>query len=421
MPVSSCSDIKRPSSAPGHSSWAIAYWCSWTLLVSLLFCFVLTSSKPPFFDEPLHLKPALAFDKASSLVGWLNGNDSSAPGPLYALLHYSISLGQGALPVPWVRLPNLLLLCLIFAACAELLKRRSPLALFYASTIVAVPSTWVISGMALTEIPSMMGISVALLAGYALGDQAERGNPIKWHFCLLAGVIVALLGRQTYLVTIPGIWLLACRDVKTAALTACTLALGTVPLLLLVLVWGGFVPPRLANLGSSLQLRHFIIALGYAGAFSFILAPSWFAPRWKLILLSAIPACLLNTIGGAIYHDPLRSLQSVAGLSAFSSLINWGSSQLIVALAAAFFCTIVADCFDNRDRYTIALSWGILSLCASCAGISHQFSSRYIAMATPFLILLISRKATPGAWATLRLLLGGGIGAASLFSYYLAH
>ena len=54
----------------------------------------------------------------------------------------------------------------------------------------------------------------------------------------------------------------------------------------------------------------------------------------------------------------------------------------------------------------------------TAAGIGHQFSSRYVLTAFPFALLMLQPWFRPGLGAACRMVVGAGLGFASLASYY---
>jgi hypothetical protein len=60
----------------------------------------------------------------------------------------------------------------------------------------------------------------------------------------------------------------------------------------------------------------------------------------------------------------------------------------------------------------------VLTLCAACAAVVHQFSSRYAVMGLPLLVLMIADVATYRRWALVRLVAGSAVGLAILHSYF---
>lgn len=384
---------------------------------------IISQRRAPFWDEADHISQADAFVHAASLDGWLKENDRSAPGPLCSLLHYSLSLGVGHLSGSWLRLPNYCMLLVVISVLAVTLSSSGIENRWTcAGAILGIPMSWVISGMALTEIPAMVGIGGAFWAAFEINNISEQDaalgkRRVLWSLLLAMSTVVALCGRQTYLVTLPGIWLIAARDRTSSVFAAFALLFGTLPILAVFFVWGGMVPSKLAWVGGHFRINQVVYALCYLGMITLLLAPRFLWNHRKWGAIGALIAVVFNVITGSVSVSVMTSVKSVLGLSALSAEIDFLTSQLMVAAGAAFLCSLLDECRIYRDRRTIGLGWCLLALCGTSLSVVH-FSSRHIAMAIPIAVLFLSRYFDFGPMAVLRLSVGAAAGAASLWSYY---
>ncbi|MFT3867268.1 MAG: hypothetical protein QM715_02110 [Nibricoccus sp.] len=380
--------------------------------------FVLTRSRPPFFDEGLHLSRAFALAQPGSFRNWLVENDTSATGPLYALMHYALALGQGAWPTPWFRVPNLVLLAASILLIVSQLRRLGQ-SNFWACalTTLAMPTTWVLSGLALTEMPAQCGAAIACWAALRLGEEKEA----DWRMALvlILGVAVATMGRQTYLAALPGMALLAAGDRRRFFLALAAVAIGLVPLVGLVWVWGGLLPPKLAYMGDGgFNFAHVFYALAYVGVMTLFLAPGYYLVRWKIILPAATVAGAINLWLSVIHFTMLTSVQKLTGMPVLMHLLEATGTLLFVAAGVAFPLATLLEAWRNRSRRFWGYAGSTLGLCLACGAVTALFSSRYVGMTMVFLVPLLAPWMRFNVTSILRLSVGAGLGAGALYSYF---
>jgi len=406
--------------------WARIYLWTGLLGFFALVIYVMIQRTGPLYDEPLHLARALAFNARPSFSSWLINNTSSAPGPVFSLMHYALSLGHGALPVPWVRLPNLLLLgAILWLAARHLEQLGHPHARAVGVSSMGVPMVWVLAGLALTEVPSMAGVALALVAAFEVGrsDPASR----VWRQVILGlivalGVAIAVGGRQTYLAIVPSIFLLAASRRATAMQAAIAIGLGLVPAALLFLTWRGLVPPgvkAIVRLERGYRSEFVVLAFGYAGITALLLAPRLFLLHPKKVAVAVLGAVLVNSLLLRAEMMPLQSVVHRVHSPLFARVLTWASGQIFAVVGGAFLASVVLEMSDRRtDRIFVAHALGLVLLCFECGAMPFGFSSRYIGMGLPLLVPLMSRYLVFGPWAVARLCLGMALGFASLHSYF---
>lgn len=382
-----------------------------------LAAYTLTRVKPPFFDEVQYLTQARKLATATSLRTWLLENDTGPTGPWYALLHFALSGGTGALPVPWLRLVNLVLLVGVLFVIARCL-RATDQEEWKTWLVMGVPMTWVFAGMALTELPAMIGIAAVLL-----GAISYRRLPAEAHgwgqlAAMALGTAIATSGRQTYLVTVPALWLVAARPQRSWA-PAAALVVGMIPIMVVFAIWGGTVPPRVHQLaGGGLVPRHAVMALGIAGMTSLLIAPGfiWQHRQWAIPIGGIVAAA--NAAFGLVKVTTLTSVQRFLGHPMLGRAIEVTLGVLFIAAAGAFVCALLRESWQRREREFLGLALAIVLLCGVCAAITHQFNSRYVGVALPFFVLALAPWIRPTPWTAVRLIAGMLIGAAVLHSYY---
>ncbi|MFT3782032.1 MAG: hypothetical protein QM790_08450 [Nibricoccus sp.] len=378
--------------------------------------FVLTNPRPPVYDEGAHLARASALASATSIRGWLLENDTSAAGPLYPALHYSLSLGKGVLPAPWFRLPNLAALILVVLLLGDQLKRRGVSNHWaIAFTLLATPTIWVLSGLALTEMPALCGAAVACYGASRLA--AKEGVDWTWATVVALGVVLATTGRQTYAAALPGIVMLAAADRRSFLVAAGAVFVGMVPLFALIVVWGGLLPPKLTYMGGGFSLLHIVYALGYVGITVLLLAPGFLLARWKIVLPVAATITVLNSWFGWVSFTTLSSVQRMAGHPGLMRSLEAAASVVFIGAAAAFLLAMVLELLRSRERVFWGFALSTIGLCLACGAVTAQFSSRYTGMTAIFLVPLLVPWVRFSGWTVLRLVFGLSIGAAALYSY----
>jgi hypothetical protein len=412
-------ELASPSPNP---IWPRLYVCLAALGYVMLVIFVLSRTNGLVYDESELLVQAHALAKNTTFFDWIRNNDTNAQGPVYPLLHYALSGGAGAAPPPWLRIPNMVLVVVVIALIVpqlRLLGCRYPLAA--AASIMSIPMTWVVTGIALTEIPAMVGITLAAYAAAQLGygDAAMTKNR-EYVLAVLAalGIALAMCGRQTHLLTLPGLVLLAARNRRRTKLMLLATAIGLLPAFGLFYLWGGLVPPRVPFYQQRQAIRPLegILGIGYAGAVSLLLAPRLMLRRWRWAALAAGLLALANAFIGYRFV-PLQSAHHLLDSRAISAVLEAGGGSLIMALAGAFAAALAAELIERRtERFLFAYAWGLATLCAVCA--RTGFSSRYVAMILPFVVPTLAGYMDFGPWSVARLLFGMTLGGGALYSYY---
>jgi hypothetical protein len=400
-------------------------WISAGFLAFTALCAgVLLQQKEPFFDEIAYLAQAETYNSSASFKLWLLNNETGATGPVHALMHYGLSGGKGVLAAPWFRAPNLVLLAGVVVLLRQILKTRhdeNPWA--KALVALAIPMTWVFAGMALTEMSAMIGLAAALYAATRLDSEDQHSSTMCWIWMVLmaVGVAVAVCGRQTYLIAVPAIPLIAARDRRTFLFSAASAAAGLLPAVWLFVTWGGLIPPKQAFVGNGIVVGHGILALCYVGLTTVLLAPGFLLSRWRIALPVSMLAVIANLVFGVVRFGTMTSVQKLIGYPEITQIFVWAGQQLFVFSGAAFAVTALAEIMQHRERRFAAHAYGVLSLCVACVAITHLFSSRYAGMNLPFLVPMLAPWIRFTPWAILRLVFGMILGAAILYSYYAVH
>jgi hypothetical protein len=362
-------------------------------LAGLICLFVLTvlTRSQLIYDEVPYLKPLSLLHQYGLSFQFLKDYPEPA-GLLHNVLHWVLEPITG-LRLPWVRLvnPTLLVLAIVLTALTlRLVGSTYPIA--SSLTILGIPFIWVLSGMALTEMLSIVLTSVStILLVVASKNQVER--PFFAFTAALAGggsLGIAFLNRAMVLVVSGALPCLLTADWRRSLLTAGAFAFGAIAVVgPIVLFWGGLVPPHSAVPVSAVSFSTYnmVLSFGYAATVMLILAPHWFALdfRWELAIFVAIFAS--NALLGLVEISVARSVvaQLPEGIAAVVPRI---AGSFMLALAGLFVVCSVKNLYARRfDPTWLFFSVSMILLIASSGKIVHQYSSRYTAMASGMMVL----------------------------------
>lgn len=153
------------------------------------------------YDEVYHLEGAQMLVRGSTVREMLLAPTTSAPGPLYAIVH-AIFAPITNLRAPGVRWVNVVFLAWTVGATFTILSQLHRCnALFTSCLLIGVPVSWVIGGMALTEAPAAAMAASALSCLIFAQSSHGWNRPLSIAVFAASGVFAALafLGRQIYL------------------------------------------------------------------------------------------------------------------------------------------------------------------------------------------------------------------------------
>lgn len=390
-----------------------------TLAFVALLALVAGSPTQPIYDEPYYLEGARVLAKGASFREFLLAPLNTPAGPLYATMHWILSPITG-LQAPAIRVPNLVLLAMASAAIAYALSRwrlSDPWA--RAAMLLALPTFWVSAGMALTEMPALAFVSFAIAAvARAMTGPAEKSQARVWSGFIVAGLClgVAVLGRQLYLPAVGGFALIALFEPRfrwpstLAAVLACAVPL---PVFLL---WGGLVAPQVARVGG-IDLGHGALAFAYMSALILILAPAYFATRWRWMLAAGLAVGLVGLAFGGM---PATVAPGVAAHlpALLAPLFQLAVSVVLIGGGASLIMASGVNVWYRRDdRIFVLMVVLMLGLTSTAAAVIHIFSSRYLMTAFPFALFAAQPYFTPSRWAAARLAAGALCGYLSLAHY----
>lgn len=400
-------------------------------LLGYVFILALTlfHKQPPLFDEAYFVRNFELFRQYGLTKAFLVRMDNQAPGPLYELVHFAFKPFTH-LTTPGIRLVNVFLLgvtILLSARVIAMLKKWSfSVALPFAVALMAVPMVWQVTGLALTEMPTMFfSILSSWLLILAVRNEHFTGRSVL--LAIAAGICfgLSIWGRSPFLTlgVAAGMFLLYnAGNVKRWRTLIIYGACGLAMAIPVFLAWNGLVPPQQAFVGKGFNAWHGILAYAYGALLTLIIAPGWFYFNRKTILyLIACYAILLliNLYGVRYEYAPLDKALEKVMPAAFMKVYP----LLISPLLATFSLYFIANCIrqgwmHRRDgAFLFLLTAGMLIL-ASSFKVTHLFSTRYVAQAAPFFVLVFPGYDRHNWSRLLRFLIGMGIGFLSLETYF---
>jgi 4-amino-4-deoxy-L-arabinose transferase-like glycosyltransferase len=350
-----------------------------------------------------------------------------SPGAVYQVLHYALA--------PWthlhsraMRVVNFVCLLLLLAVLFAMLRltgtgqRNSAAMAFF---LLAFPMTWVVGGLALTEVPAMLFAATAmwLLLGALRSVQVHPSSPQPFLLAAISGLMLslAIASRSPFLVLLPAslALLLQMDRVRAHLLTIFWFVSLPIPLAQFW-TWGGLVPPNVQILHSGYRLDFGVLALAYGAILAMIVAPSWFksSRRESLLMLGV---CLFTAAINVAYVQfsfvPMPLFQHLTPFLMNVIGLAVGSALLAAALVFAWISgrNILRMQGDPEQLFFAAAFFLLLSTCTKS---SAQFSSRYVAQAAPVAILMLAPSFTTDGTAISRFVIGMLFGLLALAGYY---
>lgn len=389
------------------------------------------------------------------------------PGPLHGIVHYALGWATELRPIPMRVVTNGVFLAAGVCASFLLWRVGRREAWYGVGLLYAIPFSGVVIGVSLTESSAMLAATLATLLVVVASQVLESGGRevgcgkrrqwIGYGAVVMAGFAyaAAVWGRQNYLVVLSALPLLFFRVAGFAWRPWLLVTLlGGAGAVLLFGIWGGLVPEavRFVSVGrgesepvgvvAGLNIVFGIRSLAYAAVAFCVLAPGVFRLGWRLVFLCGMVALL-----GCLIFEPMRFLPSAYLFSKILGEDFLAPASIVFGAGFAFFgfwlfASVVWNCLDlvsgdalgmreesvelfdrlgrtgfNEKLYLFAAAAWLLIL-ASNMKISHQFSSRYVVVAAPFLLITAIYHFRPTTVAFLRLIGGFALSMLLLANYY---
>jgi hypothetical protein len=368
------------------------------------------------YDEPYYLENVALLFQHGFGKDYLNLLKGPA-GPTHSLVHFIMS------PVTQMRfLAVRLVNPLLFLVTTWMLNRT-----FNQLKVepvgwrgVAVPMTAVCVGMALTEMPAVFFLTASI---YLLTKPAIKS--LKTGYMLLAGMMfsLAIMGRQPVLLVLP--FLVLMNGLKKENLAGnCLFIIASLAFpAYCFFVWGNIIPNQGAVQGvkGGLVFIHFLFALGYCLLTMLLISPGFlkspFRIEWWVVVLAVLALFLvafqtnqqypiLNTLAQRVLPESIHKFYPYFGFA-------------LILAAGLYFAGILAyRIYEYRnDKVMLGSLLACAAILFSALSISHQFSSRYVFQAYPFLLIISQQYVSDSLRERLLRTAGILLGLASLVTY----
>jgi len=389
------------------------------LLFALLLVMLVKSPRRLVYDEA-NTAPTISAFRAYGLTSRYLNSLTHASGPLFGAVYSAFSCVSHD-DIYRFRFINYGLTCSFVGLMLWLLRREQfPFSTPLAGAVIAIPTAWVCTGIALDEMLGLVLLAVALVP---LGKNAFEDLDPPWSRAprfLLAGIGIGLasLVRQPFVLASGAILIasIACRrHVGSAILTPVASVLILAPVLV---TWRGLTPPLVGS-HVGLSPEHGIISLAYGGLFTLLIAPGYLRFRAWQIWFAILSSFAINVAFSLIVWEPAESLARKLLPHNIMSLYGLVCGAILLAVSIFYAVSVVVRTIDcRREVWGLVSHFGLILLLMWPVIMKVQYSSRYTLMALPFLVLAAKDHYRVNSYTTARTIAGGLIGAAVLWTYY---
>jgi hypothetical protein len=187
----------------------------------------------------------------------------------------------------------------------------------------------------------------------------------------------------------------------------------------LIFIWKGLVPPKVQRNFHGLVFEHLVFSMGYAGICMLIIAPQSLKLRPPYFVVVALASAGLAYLLSNLSQLPLRSVMEAHLSSELLQIYSFACGLAFGFLGLCFTVSVVNSIASSKDRIELVTKVGLLVCAIAPLFMAAQYSSRYTAMALPFLILYATQSENYNSpYRVPLLILGNALGFLSLFSYY---
>ncbi len=405
------------------------------LLVGLVtqIVIIIIFNRFPVYDERYYLYNVSLLHEYGLSKTYLLHHTGSA-GPLYSVLHYLLEpITQ--LRMPYIRFVNISLLLgtIYFLGLTLKLLHFSG---SYALCVLAIPMTYTISGLALTEIPAIFFFSAGLYLIIKISSN-HTPYPTAIIHSLTGGIFVsfAILGRQPYLLTLAALPILFWNKknyIRSGLLLLLTIVASLALPCYIFYLWNGLVAPadsnvyeNLARKGVSYRPEFFLLCLAYFSIIFIIIAPGLFVLPGKrekqFLLLMYIFLLAVNYQFNVIKFLPISGviikIIPAEYIQIAEVLCGTGVILLAIYFISALFWQLHKKVYPKELLF---YSFAMLLIAISCLKITWGFSSRYAAQALPMLIPVGAYFFKRNNSSVYRIIAGVVLGLMSFATYIIA-
>jgi hypothetical protein len=170
------------------------------------------------------------------------------------------------------------------------------------------------------------------------------------------------------------------------------------------------------------SIWHGVLAFAYAAFLTLIIAPKWFYFNKKTILYFAICYVILLLINIFIISYRYVPLDGIIGRFSpewFIKVYPLIISPFLATLSFYFIYSSILQAWKKRnDAVFLFIFISAILLLASSFKVTHLFSTRYVAQAAPFFIILFAGYDKLTISRLIRFIIGMAIGFMSLETYF---
>lgn len=363
---------------------------------------ILLSPHQLIYDEVYYVKIAQDF-LVSKLSYDFIYNIYAPTGILYALTHYVFYPLTQYQP-PNIRFVNLFLLLMsyiiIFLSLKIIHKQETKIALLNSIPWLLFPTTGVISGMALTEIPAItLFVGSSFLLGIAYNNGNWRSQSSSLLYLTISGILLGLStwGRQNFIVALVATIFIFLPINRKSIIFSLTYAIPALMIFLYPLsIWHGLVPPSVKFVEEGYRFSNFFLSLGYLGIYSLIIFPEFILSKDRQTFLSlSVVSLVLVLIFPDLRYAPSEFLLERLFGTFIKNVIAYffGIFLVFVSLLLVYsvYLQIRKIKKNNDSNLTMYIYYSLvmIAICFSNIKITHQFSSRYITLVLPLLVYIV--------------------------------
>jgi hypothetical protein len=392
------------------------------ICMGILLLLIFFSNRKFIFDETIFVSNLPVIEQYGFSRQLFTEIRDQSPGPLYQIVHFLCKPLTQYNP-PAMRMLNYLFLWIIVAfICIIMRFHGMDSAFLKALSIIVIPMTWPLAGMALSEIPSLLFCCAALVFfAYSL---TSKHAIISYGYSLVGGLCLGLsvIGRSPFLVVFIPFLLFAKKD-NWKKLVVFYFFASILPLYAFS-IWHGIVPADMASLQSGWNISYGILGIGYLGLVTLLIAPDWYLSSSQMYHLTGaafIIFSVLNVLFLKVTYFPLHStILSMFGEQT-SRFLSYVFPSFFVIIGLLF--VIQGYKFIMLHRSNTIFIFSVLAavlITITTVKSSAQFSSRYVAQCIPFIVMYASFFETK-KYTLYYHVCGIVIGICSLASYYITN
>ena len=388
--------------------------------MGILLVLILLSNRKYIFDERIFVSNLPIAEQYGFSRQLFTEIRNQSPGPLYQIVHFLCKPLTQYNPLA-MRILNYVFLWIIVAFICIILRFHEIHSVFLkALPIIAIPMTWPLAGMALSEIPALLFCCAALvLFAYSL----RLKNVIISYGCSLIGGLclgLSVIGRSPFLVIFIPLMLFAKRNNWKKLVVF--YFFGSILPVYAFSIWHGIVPADMAGIQSEWNIWYGILGIGYLALVTLLIAPDWYLSSSQMYRLTGagfVIFSVLNILFLKVTYFPLHStMLSIFG-EQIVKYISYIFPSFFVIIGLFFIIQGYKHIMVHRsDTLFIFSVLAAVLITATTVKSSAQFSSRYVAQCIPFIVLYASffeiKKYVLYYHAC-----GIAIGICSLVSYYI--